>query len=206
MSQAKKLSLEERIAGAFSAGTKSEAVAALVREVDTAALALEEAAERARERALDPTLSSADLAAARSDMEDVAFRRDRMKVALARLLDRAKELEHKEEQQRRWDAYEKTMAERDALAAELKELFSPFEAHVIDLLARIEANDRVIERINTRENPEGAPWLAGAEQVARGLQGYVVGGVTNVPRITRDLRLPAFRYEPMGEYVWPRRV
>ena len=205
MSQAKKQSLDDRIAAAFSDGTRSEDVAALIKEVDVAALALGEAADRARQRALDPALTPADVAMARSRMEDAAFRRDRMNVALPRLVERAKELEHQEEQQRRWAGFEKAAAERDALAAELKELYPSFETRLFDLMIRIEASDREIERINMQAKPDGAPGLVGAELVARGLQGYLVGGVTNVPRITRDLCLPAFEYRSKGAYAWPRR-
>ena len=66
------------------------------------------------------------------------------------------------------------------------------------------ANDREIETNNTRARPNGAEWLAGAEAVARGLNGYISGGVTNIPRITRDLRLPTFQYRANEDYAWPR--
>lgn len=204
MTKVVKSSLEDRIAAAFSSGTQSEDVAALIREVDAAALTISEVADRAKERALDPTLSAADVAAARNAMEDAAFRRDRIKMALARLGDRLKGLQDQEEEQRRWAAYEKASAERNQLAAQLKELYPSFESRLSELLARIEENDREITRINTQAKPEGAPGLAGAELVARGLTAYFVG-VNQIPRITRDLRLPAFEYHPNDDYAWPRK-
>ena len=203
MSQGKKLSLEDRIAAAFLPGIRSHEVSALMREVEAASLAVGEAADRAKERALEPTLSSANVASARAEMEDAAFKRDRMRTALARLDERLQELEAQEEQERRWEVYKKATAERDALAAELKDVYPAFEARIADLLARIEASDREITRINGRAKPDGASPILGAEELARGLGGYSVG-VSNIPRITRDLRLPAFQYRPLGEYAWPR--
>jgi hypothetical protein len=197
------LSIDEQIASAFNAGAKSSDVADLIREVEVATLKADEAASCARERALDPTLSNADVTEARREMEDAAFRRDRLKTAISKLETRLADLRHKEEQERRWAAYEKATAERDALAAELKELYPAFEARVTDLIARIEANDREIERINTHAIPEGAARVRVAELVARGLNGFT-SGVSDIPRITRDLRLPAFEYRTNDDYAWPR--
>jgi hypothetical protein len=45
--------------------------------------------------------------------------------------------------------------------------------------------------------------LVGAEQVAPGLRGYF-DGTANVPRITQQLRLPAFRYSGNDPYAWLR--
>ena len=203
MSQNEKLSLEDRIAAAFLPGIRSQEVSALMREVEAASLAVGEAADRAKERALEPTLSSANVASAKAEMEDAAFKRDRMRTAIVRLDERLRELRAQEEQERRWEAYKKATAERDALAAELKDVYPAFETRIADLLARIEASDREIARINGQARPDEASMIDGAEQLARGLGGYSVG-VSNIPRITTNLRLPAFQYRPSGEYAWPR--
>lgn len=68
----------------------------------------------------------------------------------------------------------------------MKELYPTLAARLADLAARIDANDRETERINTRARPVGAEWLAGAERIARGLKGFN-DGTADVPRITRDL-------------------
>ena len=198
-----KPSLDERVAAAFAAGSNSDDVAALIGEVEATAASAGEGAQRARERALDPALSPADVVTARCQMEDAAFRRDRMQTAVAKLGDRLRELKIQEEDQRRWLAYEKAKAERDQLAAELKEVYPAFAARVADLMTRVDANDREIERCNTRARPIGAAWLAGAELVARGLKGFS-DGPSNIPRIVGDLRLPAFEYRRGDLYAWPR--
>jgi hypothetical protein len=60
----------------------------------------------------------------------------------------------------------------------------------------------VIERINGAL-PDGAKWMAGAEIIARELRGFN-DGTGNIPRITEQLRLPAFRYVGLDPYTWPR--
>jgi hypothetical protein len=62
---------------------------------------------------------------------------------------------------------------------------------VADLLARIDANDRLIEYINTSARPRDAARLLGTELVARELDGFVQAG-TNAARVNQELRLPAF--------------
>ena len=73
--------LEGRIAAAFAEGATSDDVAAVLLETDEAACAAGEAAEQARAKALDPELSAPDLPAARHDMDDAAFGRDRLAAA-----------------------------------------------------------------------------------------------------------------------------
>ena len=99
-----------------------------------------------------------------------------------------------EEDQRRRIAYKKAKAERDKLAAELKRIYPPIEAQFRDLMTRIDANDKEIEYINAHVLPRDAERLLVAELVARGLMGFVENSVEAV-RITRDLRLPAFRFD-----------
>ena len=144
MARSKKTpSLDERITAAFSTGTASDTVAELIREAETAATIAGESAQHARERALDPALSAAEV-------EDAAFRRDRMQTAVAKLGERLLVLQGEERNQRRWLAYEKAKAERDGLAAELKDTYPTLAARLADLAARVDANDRDLARINTR--------------------------------------------------------
>jgi len=195
--------LDDRITAAFADGAKSDDVASLIGEAEAAAIAAGDAAERARSRALDPALSAPDVAAARREMDDAAFRRDRLQVAAKRLGERLREVRADEEDQRRRIAYKKAKAERDKLAAELKAIYPPIEAQFRDLMTRIDANDKQIEYINAHVLPRGAERLLVAELVARGLMGFVENSVEAV-RIIRDLRLPAFRFDQHDPYSWPR--
>lgn len=203
MTTRSKLSLDERIAAAFTAGTKSDAVVELIGEAEAAAASAMETAQSARAQALDPASPPERVAAARREMEDAAFRRDRMQTAVTKLGERLRELKGHEEQQRRRLAYERAKAERDKLVGELREVYPALATRLADLAARVDANDREVENINARARPDGAEWLAGAEMVARDINGFNVS-TANVPRITRDLRLPAFEYRAGDDYAWPR--
>ena len=115
--------LDTRIAGAFRDGITSSKVPKLIEEVRYASAAASSSAERAHKRALDPALETHDVFAARREMEEIAFRRDRLEMAVERLKARLDELKQQEENERRQIAYEKVKAERDALADELAKIY-----------------------------------------------------------------------------------
>jgi hypothetical protein len=195
--------LDECIALAFADGVKSSDVSALIVEAEAAAAAAEAAAEQARKRALDPALAATIVAEARRQMEDAAFRRERLQNAMARLKERLREIEGLEENQRRRVIYDKAKAERDFLAAELKVSYPNIESQLGQLIARVEANDREVDYINSQALPRGAERLRSAELVARGLESWRTNQ-TDVVRITQELRLPAFKHDPHQPYAWPR--
>ena len=196
--------LDECIAGAFADGVTSADVVSLIAEAESAALASGKSAEHARERALNPTLTANAVVEARRQMEDSAFRRERLQTAVSRLRDRLKEVRGQEENQRRQIDYERVKTERDKLAAELKAIYPAFESQLAELLPRIVENDRQIEFINARAMPTGMERLLGAELIARGLEGWRVNS-SDVVRITRELRLPAFKHNPHASYAWQDR-
>ena len=133
--------------------------------------------------------------------EDAAFWRDRLSEAVRRLGERLREVKAAEEQARRQAAYAAAVAERDKLAAELAELYPPLAEKLADLASRVARNDAEIERVNQR-SPDGAPWIAGAELIARQLSSFF-DGTADVPRIANHMRLPAFRYAAHDPYSWP---
>ena len=77
--------LEDRITAAFVDGLTSADIVPLIAEAESAALASGKSAEHARERALDPALTAKAVAEARRQMEDSAFGRERLQMAVARL-------------------------------------------------------------------------------------------------------------------------
>jgi hypothetical protein len=64
-------------------------------------------------------------------------------------------------------------------------------------------NDRQVEYINNHARPSGADRLLVAELIARGMEGFVMNSM-QTPRITEELRLPAFEYSAHQPYAWPR--
>src|SRR4029078_1550485 len=195
--------LDDRIAAAFLPGAISTDVEELIANADAAAASSEEAVEVARAQALDPTRPVEKVQTARQQMDDAAFRRDRLRMAVTKLRDRLQQLKAQEDNERRWQAYEKAKAERDKLVSELKDVYPAYATRLADLVARIKANDREVDRINLRAQPDGAEWLRSVELVARDLTGWNDGTAT-VPRLVRDLRLPAFEYYRHVLNVWPR--
>jgi hypothetical protein len=198
------IDLDLRIAAAFAPyGVKSDGVKALIMETEAAAVAAGEVAARARERALDPALSAADVIPARREMEARAFWHERLQTAVVRLKERLRRIKGLEEDQRRQVIYERTKAERDLLAAELKAHYPNIEAQLAELIARIDANDREIDFVNAHGLPTGAKRLRSAELVAREVEAWRVNQA-DVVRITRELCLPSFKHDPHRPYAWPR--
>ena len=196
------VSLDERIAQAFTDGVTSTAITELIRETQAASASSGEAAEQSRARALDPAISMAEVTKARRLMEDAAFRRDRLQEALRKLGERLREVKEQEEQHRRQVHYDDILSRRDALADELRREYPAIAARLADLVARVEQNDREVERVNNRALPSGASGIRYAELVARGLPGFM-DGTANIPRLTKQLRVPSFTYSGSDRFVWP---
>jgi hypothetical protein len=197
--------LDERIAAAFNNGVNSTDVDTLIKAAEAASVSANASAERARTRALDPALSATAATAARRAMEDAAFQRDRLQVAVTKLRERLIAVKADEEDARRLRVYEEVAAERDRLAAELRDFYPDVAERLAELLARIVANDREVEHLNAHALPRNRGRLLCAELVARGLEGFVKNSL-QTPRITEELRLPTFEYSAHDRYAWPRRV
>src|SRR5215467_6901364 len=108
-------SIEQRIAAMLSAAdAKSDAIASLIEEVETAAREADEAATKAREQALDPAVV-VDVVEVGAAVASAALARDRLQAALPRLqqqLERAREREYTEQ----WrEDYAAVKAKRDEL-------------------------------------------------------------------------------------------
>lgn len=118
------------------------------------------------------------------------------------LSERLREIKEHEEQLRRQAYYDEVAAVRDELAAELKQVYPAAAAQLADLMSRVAANDRMIEYVQAAALPRGASLLRSAELVARELPSFTAG-IHTVPRITTNLRLPAFEFDAHGPYSWP---
>ena len=155
--------------------------------------------EEARRRALDPTLGRADVAKARQEMEDAAFRRGRMREAKRRLQERLGAARQQEDLARRTEIYQAARAERDAVAEELTE-YPALVDRLVAMLARLEASAQQVRQANN-QRPDGAAWLESAEAVARGLSDQIL---LNRLRITQS-KLVRFENDALHPYAWPIR-
>jgi hypothetical protein len=188
--------IESRIATALSSDTTSAELAALVTDVDSAIAEADATALLVRAKALDP-LASPDAGAAHEAMLASEFAAARLRNVLPRLQARHQEVAATE-YRAQWDSrYGALEVERDALAAELSEVYPEFARKIPDLLTRIAANDALIDQLHLAR-PAGVPQhLLGAELVARRLASFT-GGVSS---ISKELVLPAFA--PDQQAVWP---
>jgi hypothetical protein len=163
------LSLEQRIAAALTDDITSADLADLIAEVEAAANAAEQTGKEAHARALDPTV--ADAAAAREAQREAEFTTERLDAALPQLDTRLAEV-RKAEDLKRWhsncDALE---VERNALAAEMREVYPQSVAKLIDLFSCIAALEDDLSKLHLAR-PAGGRHLLGAELVARGLENF----------------------------------
>jgi hypothetical protein len=189
--------LEERIAAALTDTVASCDLSALISEVGEAIAAADATAERERVRALDPIASPA--VKARAAMEDAAFTRDRLRTALPRLQARLKVMEAAEYLARWEPEYERVKAVRDALAAEMREVYPPVVAQLADLFQRTAQCDRECSRINGSATDNEHRRLLRVDLTARGVKSLLQPDVW----IAEMLRLPFFWRDSGPIYAWP---
>jgi hypothetical protein len=190
--------LEERIAAALSANIASSDLAALIAETEEAIALADSTAESERAKALDP-IASPDPIKARAAMENAAFTRDRLRTVLPRLHVRLKQVEAAEYVAKWEPDFKRVEAQRDALAAEMREVYPAAVAQLGDLFERMVQCDRECSRINGSAPPGDHRRLLRVELAARGVGGLLQPDVW----ITETLRLPAFPRESGPIYAWP---
>jgi hypothetical protein len=179
------LSLEQRIAVALSDSIKSDAVAALIQEVEAAAQAADENATRAREEALDPAVV-VDTAKVGAAVATAELARDRLRAALPRLRTRYTEVREQEDIAAWKLAAEKLAARRDTLATAFYRLLPPeLLKQVAEHLCAMRAFDREIDALN-RRRPD--------DRSVRPLD-YAT------PELARELKIPDI--DKPGQFLWP---
>ena len=91
--------------------------------------------------------------------------------------------------------HSRQVAERDALAEELRERYPALAGELADLLKRVRASNERVEAVNR----SGGPWIDPAETVARGIP------PNGTDFLTTWVRLPSFEREAhqIGQYLWP---
>jgi len=127
---------------------------------------------------------------------------ERLTAALAGLRENLVDVRANEADAQRRVDYDKAAAERDRIAAELREFYPAAERRLAQLIAQLDANDHELTRINTQAMPRNGERLKSAELIARGLDGWKIG-VNEVTRISTDLVWVRFEANPHDPYVWP---
>jgi hypothetical protein len=187
---------QEIVAELADADINSSDLSALIERTEAAIPEADQAAETARSMALDPVLSP-DAKAAREAMAAAGFARERLHTLLPRLRQRLQEVQA-QEYLAQWRAdYEALKIKRDALAAELREVYPEFEAKISDMFVRIAANDAELSGLHQARPAGVALHLLGAELMARDLERFTI----REPSIAQELKLPTFA--PGQRLAWP---
>jgi hypothetical protein len=190
--------LETRIAAALTEQTASSDLAALLHETEAAIAKAEATAETEREKGLDP-IASPDATVALATVVAAEFARDRLRRVLPRLEARLEQVET-QEYRARWRArYEEVEERRDALAAELRELYPKLASTIAELFVRVDVADREISEVNQASPPGLGLHLREVELEARDIDRFT----TAAPSIANGLRLPVF--DVGQELLWPQR-
>jgi len=156
------------------------------------------AAEDQRQAALDPTLSP-DAAAARAAADAATLARDRLLTLRPRLQSRLHEVVGNEALAQWRPGYDSVKARRDALATQLRDVYTAFLTTIVPLLHEIEQFDNEITRINNSkpQHPASPPLLLATELCARGIAGFGLNDLS----VLQHLSLPG--WEPHAGRLWP---
>jgi hypothetical protein len=197
VSNNKQPTLEQKIAAALAdADIASADVAGLLSQTEDGIIQADQAAATERERAHDPA-QSPDAAIAYQAMQTAAFAAERLRTLLPRLRQRLQEVQAQEYLAQWRGDYEALKIKRDALAAELREVYPVFEAKISDMFVSIAANDAELSRLHQARPAGVGLHLLSAELVARDLERFT----TREPSIAGELKLPTFA--PGQRLAWP---
>ena len=164
-----KPTIESRIAGMLSAAdAKSDAIAALITEVEVAAQEADATATKTREEALDPA-TVIDAAKVGASVATAELTRDRLRAALPRLQEQLKQAREREYAECWLNDYAAVKARRDAVAQQLRERYPQLVEELVTLMTSIAATDKEVDRINVAAPYGDYPRLRGVELTARGL-------------------------------------
>jgi hypothetical protein len=124
-------------------------------------------------------------------MEAAGFARDRLRDMLPRLKERLKDAKTAEYLARWESAYEWVKDMRDALAAEMREIYPTAVAQLVDLFQRAAECDRACSRINGSAPYGEQRRLLGVELTARGVQGLLQPDIWIAQQLRRGRHWPA---------------
>jgi hypothetical protein len=198
-----KPTIENRIAGMLSAAdAKSDAIAALITEVEVAAQEADATAIKTREEALDPA-TVIDTAKVGASLATAELIRDRLRAALPRLQEQLKQAREREYVIAWREDYAAIKVRRDAVAQQLRERYPQLVEELVTFMTSIAAIDKDVDRINLAAPCGDYLRLRGVELTARGLDRLLQPDIS----ITQELRLPNFTRgegEPLLAYPPPQ--
>lgn len=180
-----KADLDSRIANALRGDVDSTHAADVLAALDVEATALTGDIAEARKDALSPLLDAKAAAKAKGSLDDLTFRQDRLAAARTALVARVEDLRASEQKAKLDAEREAALAERDALAAVIRDEIPTLTRRYAEIVRDLDASDAHLSAAGLI--------FESAEIVARGYQGNGVwqDGRGQVTRL-RNAKLPLF--------------
>jgi hypothetical protein len=147
-----------------------------------------------KEGTVDQTLTL-DPKAARQAIEDATFAANRLRALLSKLQARRREVRDEEERTAWLAARDALKPERDALATELREVYSNAVNQIVDVLSRAAAFDQRLIELHIAL-PPGVKGLLSPELHARGLDRFN----RDTPSLLTSVQLIDWE---TGRQIWP---
>ncbi|MCA0203366.1 MAG: hypothetical protein LCH92_03415 [Proteobacteria bacterium] len=193
--------LSDRVAALLSDPLRTASgMASLSTEVDAAADRATEEAERARSAALDPRLTSKDVAELRRARADAEFQAERLTAASAALRAEVAELEAAEKEADRVAAYEAAARGSQAVADQITAEYPELSRKLMALIEKIRSATEQVVAVN-RDLPEGRAPLHGPEGLARGFNDCT--GTKHRQPVVRIMNSLVAPFAPAAHYAWP---
>jgi hypothetical protein len=189
--------LEQKIADALNgADLDSTEIAALITEVEAAAVAAGETATKVREDALNPS-TIVDAAEVGGRIASAELRRDRLKAAVPKLQQQWHEVAVRESLAVWQVDFDKIRDERDELVAEFEDEYPKAVAKLVSLMKRAAEVDWKITYVLSNRPPRAQGYLECVEETVRGK--IMLPDVW----IKDTLRLPVLHRNGGSTYAYP---
>ena len=187
--------LSDRIAGALRTETRSTTIADLIEEARTALAEAEGRKDDAEAVAVDPLAESEAVAEADASLAKIGLEVRRFVNAVEQLEVRHSETIAAEKAAERLARYKAAERERDETAAAIEADYKKALDLLLPLASKIVQSNKEVDAVNGLR-PDGKPYLARAETIARGLTNS-----SNNPSIVGSLKLPNLKDD--GWLAWP---
>jgi hypothetical protein len=218
------MSLDDRIANCFAnaKNVSSKGVADVLAVAQASLTETKETAEKAKEHALSPKLTSKQVAEAKRAMEDAAFAVSRLEEAIPKLQTRLQGIRDMEAEISRRENYRRVKNETEKLAEQVAREYPVLLDKLVNLLERVRENEYQVKCVNVelpgvalmsagKYDPNAFPPLQNADEIARGIADFEQvhfkkSGMTlnpSLPRLTESVRLPKTVAGYGYAFAWP---
>jgi hypothetical protein len=194
--------LTDRIVTLLRTEAASEALAGILDEARDELVDVNDACGDAKARMLDPSSSSAIVAKARKELEDLTLQASRLEAAIDRLADQLAAARAREAEATRVKLYNEAKAERDRLAKEILETYTELAAKIVGMLKQIGPVDEKVAAAN-RDLPTGAPYLDAVAHMTQIYGGWNLATSVRLPSLASVGIPDVVRTRPGQVALWP---